>query len=222
MIQVKSTMPSDKPTKWGRLVLQMVVGACVGGAVTAATLVLIKSNLAVFDDPQRLVAMGVGLIFLMMGAFVALGTALPRPGSLLLNVEDADELRERSPDFRKSALTCGLVGILFLVLSVTASADAPGLLGRDAGSAIAAIAFIALAIIGFAIRNMGDELDKALAREASALAMHASLILFGGWGILAFLGHVDFVGPLGLAAGMTAMYLAAIMWVIGRRGLMTR
>lgn len=213
--------PSPK-AKRGRLLLQMLVGAVAGGGVTYGALMLTKDRLAILADPQRLVAMGVGLLFVLMGVSVALGIAWPRPGSVLLNVEDEAELRELTPDLRNSALMCGLIGAILLTLSVTATGDGPGLLSTTVGTIVLVIGLIVLTIASFAMRNMGDELDKALSIEASALAMYSSISLFGGWGILSYLGHAPWIGPLGLVAGMTAMYLVAIMWVAGKKGLLTR
>lgn len=221
MTDADNLAPPSRPSKRGRLVLQMLVGAALGGGATYGALTMVSGRMAILDDPQRLVALGVGLIFALMGVFVLIGTAVPKPGSVLLNVEDEQELRDRSPDLRNSGLMCVLIGAILLTLSLTATGTSPGLLGNRLGTIILVIGIAAATIAGFTMRNMGDELDKTLSTEASALAMHASIILFGGWGILAYLGHVPFVGPLGLLAGMTAMYLAAIMWIAGRRGLLT-
>ena len=112
MTDANSIPPADRMSKRGRLLLQMLVGAVLGGSVTYGSLMLIKGRMPILDDPQRLVAIGIGLIFFLMGLFVAVAAAIPRPGSVLLNVEDEEELREPGPDLRNSALMCGLIGII--------------------------------------------------------------------------------------------------------------
>ena len=77
---------------------------------------------------------------------------------------------------------------------------------------------IALAI---AARNMPDELMRRVSHEASSLAIHFALLLFGGWAALAHLGYVEWIAPLTLFASLVLIELVAIMWVAGRKGLMT-
>ena len=57
------------------------------------------------------VALLVSLLYIMMGLFVGLGSLSPRVGAALLNVEDADEVREEGPTLRLSAAGCILIGI---------------------------------------------------------------------------------------------------------------
>lgn len=221
MTDVTSAQAGPPVSKRKRLVLQTVVGAFFGAATTYAALTLIEGSFPILEDPQRLAAMAVGLVYLLMALLVAFGTVMTRPGSVLLNVEDESELIERRPDLRNSAIMCGLIGMILLTLSLTTSTS-PGLLSERVGTALLAVGLVALFVGSYAMRNMGDELDKALAAESSALAMHLSISLFGAWGVLAFLGHAPWIAPLGLLAGMSAMYLVAIMWKAGRRGLLTR
>lgn len=221
MTEAKTFPPPSPMSKRGRFFLQWIVGGSLGGGVTIGALTLLDGPMTIHENPQRLVALCVGLIFALMGLFVLFGTAVPKPGSVLLNVADEQELRDRSPDLRNSGLMCVLIGAILMTLSLTATETSSGLLSTRVGTIILVAGIAAITVAGFAMRGMGDELDRALSTEASALAMHASTILFGGWGILSYLGHVPFVGPLGLLSGMTAMYLAAIMWVAGRRGLLS-
>jgi len=220
MTDVTSPQSGSSLTKRSRLVLQIVVGALFGAGTTFAALNLIEGSFPIAEDPQRLAAMAVGLIYLLIALLVAFGTVMTRPGSVLLNVEDQSELIERRPDLRNGAIMCGLIGMILLTASLT-TGSTPGLLSAPVGTALLIAGLMALAIGSYAMRNSGDEMDKALSVESSALAMHLSTCLFGGWGLLSFLGHAPWIGPLGLLAGMSAMYLVAIMWKAGRRGLLT-
>ena len=74
-------------SKTKRLVLQSVVGAVFGAGTTFAALTLIEGKFPILEDPQRLAAMAIGLVYLLMALLVAFGTMLTRPGSVLLNVQ---------------------------------------------------------------------------------------------------------------------------------------
>jgi hypothetical protein len=52
------------------------------------------------------------------------------------------------------------------------------------------------------------------------MALYLSFLLFGGWGALAHLGYVGWIAPLGVLAGFALLQLAAMFWVVGRRGLL--
>ena len=220
MTELTSAQPTRSLSKRKRLVLLTLAGAVFGASATYAALSLIEGSFPISKDPQRLAAMAVGLVYLLMAVLVAFGTLMTRLGSVLLNVADEAELIERRPDLRSSAMMCALIGMILLMLSLT-NGSAPGLLDQSVGTALLAIGVVGLAVGSYAMRNMGDELEKALAVESGALAMHLSISLFGGWGVLAYLGHAPWIGPLGLLAGMAAMYLVAIFWMSGRRGLLT-
>lgn len=201
---------------------QMAIGSIIGGGTTYAVLTLIDDRVALFDDPQRMIALVAGLVFAMMALFVGFGVAAPDPGSKLLNVEDAEELRERRPELGIGVILIALTAAILILLSVTSIDGSPGLISERVSTVSVMLCFVALAIGGFLARNQGDELDKLLGVESASLAMSLSLTFFGGWGILSYLGHVPWIGPLGLFAGLLITYLAAIFWVIGRRGLMNR
>jgi hypothetical protein len=75
-------------------------------------------------------------------------------------------------------------------------------------------------LVGWWVRGKIDEFNQRLGIEASAQAMHVSLLLFGGWAALAHVGYVQWITPLGLLAGFALLELGSIFWVVGKRGLL--
>lgn len=223
MIEPQSLDTPQTRSKPGRfLLLQAAIGAVVGGGTTLAVLALIEGRVEVFDDPQRLVALMTGLVLAVMALLVGFGAAAPGPGSKLLNVEDSGELRERRSELGIGAILVALAAAILLVLSLTAVGGSGGLLPASVAIVIAGVCFATLGIVGFLTRNQSDEMERDLSIKSGALAFNLSFLVFGGWGILSYLGYAPWIGPLGLLAGLLVVYLVAIGWVVHRRGLLDR
>jgi hypothetical protein len=205
--------------KTRKLVLQLVAGAVVGAAVT---FLFLKSadTAADFGDPARLAAVAAGIIYILMGGIVAIGAVAPGAGAKFLNVEDAAEIVEERGKLGPSAIVCILVGVMLLALALTPGGNLPGALSRDAAAYVAAGSFAALVVVSLWMRGRIDEFNRALGTESAALALYLATLLFGGWGALAHLGYVEWIAPLGLLAGLALLQLAAMFWVVGRRGLL--
>lgn len=208
------------PTKTRKLILQLVSGALTGGLVTFGVLSLLGEGGFDIDDPARAIALVAGLIFAITGGMIAVGLAAPRIGSQLLNVEDAEELREQGKPLRQGATVFLLGGLGLIALAVTAVGGAPGVLSVEAGLVIAGLCFAAAAIVSYRNRNVGDELMRQLSREASALAMSIVTLIALIWGSLAYLSLAPWISPLGLLAGLFVIQLASVFWVIGKRGML--
>jgi hypothetical protein len=205
--------------KTRKLVLQTLSGAVVGALVTYFAL-KIGGGAADFEDPARLAAVAAGIVYALMGAFVGLGAIVPGAGAKFLNVEDADEIVEERRKFAPAAIACLLTSALLIALALTPGGDQPGALTRDMAALVAVAAFASLVVLGLWMRGQIDEFNHSLSTESSALALHVSLLLFGGWAALAHLGYVEWIAPLGLLAGYAMIQLAATFWVVGRRGLL--
>ena len=216
---VPAAATAARPT-WRKPAIQMILGALTGAAVTYALLTAVGRSGFDLDDPARVVALAAGIVFALMGLFVALGVVAPGPGAHLLNVEDADELREQRRPLWRGSIIMLLVGTVMLALALAAVEGSSGIIGRDAAGYLVAACIAGIAILSYAGRNDQDELMRAVAREASALAMHLTLILFGLWAALAHLGRLAWIEPLGLLAGLLVIELGAIMWVSARKGLL--
>ena len=208
-------------SKTRKLVVQMLVGAVAGAAVTLLTLNAIEGAGFNLDDPSRVSALLVGLVFLLMGAIVGLGVAMPGPGAHLLNVEDADELREQRKPLWRSAVSVLLIGTMMLALALAGGGDWAGIVSRQAAVIAVGAAVAGTTLLSLLARNDHDELMRSLAREGAACGMYASLAIFIVWGSLAHLGYAPWITPLGMVSAMLAIMLAAIFAVCGLRGVLT-
>ena len=202
-----------------KLIVQTLSGAAVGAAGTFLFL-RYGGKVADFEDPARLAAAATGIIYALMGLFVGIGALAPSAGAKFLNVEDADEILAERKSIGPGAIGCLLIGLLLMALALTPGGGQPGALSPDVAIAIAAACFVGLLAVGWWVRGRIDEFNRQLGIESSALAMHASLLLFGGWAVLAHAGHVQWVTPLGLLAGFALLELGSIFWVVGKRGML--
>lgn len=202
-----------------KLIVQTVSGAVVGGA---ATFLFLQSGgrVADFDDPARLAAAASGIVYVLMGLSVGLGALAPGAGAKFLNVEDADEILAERKSIGPGAIGALLIGLLLMALALTPGGGQPGALSPDAALAIAGACLAGLLAVGWWVRGKVDEFNRQLGIESSAIAMNASLLLFGGWAALAHAGSVEWISPLGLLAGFALIELGAIFWVVGRRGML--
>ena len=196
---------------------RLLAGAVVGAGATALFLALVGEPHMDLDDPAVMLAIVTGLIYALIGLMVALGLAAPRTGARFLNVEDADELREEGPKLRVGAVVCILAGVFLLVLAM---ADGGALIGREAALVIAGACLALIVLLTLVSRKRYDELTRQISLESSALTLHSSLVLLGGWAALAHLGYVEWLDPLALISALALLELIAIMVVSTRKGLM--
>ncbi len=206
--------------KTRKTLIRMAIGAIAGASVTYALLAIVDRSGFDMDDPARLAALGAGIVFALMGLMVGLGTLAPRSGAHLLNVEDADELREQRRPLSRGSVVMLLIGGAMIALALAAVGGEAGILTREAAAIAVVVAVVGVAGLSIAGRGENDELVQAVGTEAAAGAMYAVLTLFGLWAALAHLGYVAWIEPLGLLAALLDIQLGAAFWVSGRRGLL--
>ena len=199
-----------------RQAMRFLAGAVTGG-VGAYLLLKMVGKPKLSSDPGVVVALVAGLSYGLMGIVVGLGTMAPRQGALLLNVQDADELREQRTSLLPSAAGGLLIGIFMLVLALTPAEARGGDL--TVWTLAAAACVVGVVAITVATRDKGDELMRQVGLESSALTLHLAVIVLSIWGLLAHLGHVAWLTPLSVIAGLALLYLVAIFWVAGRKGM---
>jgi hypothetical protein len=219
------TNPLDAAAPTGRaktrkMLIGMGVGAIVGASVTYALLAAVEKSGFDMDDPARLAALAAGIVFALMGAMVGLGTLVPQTGAHLLNVEDADELREQRRPLSRGSMIMLLIGGAMIALALAEVGGAAGMLTREAATIVVVVASVGVAGLSIAGKGENDELIKAVGTEAAAGAMYAVLTIFGLWAALAHLGYLAWIEPLGLLAALLAVQLGAAFWVSARRGLL--
>ena len=202
-----------------KLIVLTVSGAAFGAAGTFLFLQY-GGKVADFEDPARLAAAATGIIYVLMGLFVGIGALVPGAGAKFLNVEDADEILAERKSIGPGAIGALLIGLLLMALALTSGGGQPGALSPDTALAIAAACLAGMIAVGWWVRGKVDELNRQMGIESSAIAMNASLLLFGGWAALAHVGYVQWIPPLGLLAGLALLELGAIFWVVGKRGML--
>ena len=202
-----------------KLIVQTLTGAAFGAAGTFLFLQY-GGKVADFEDPSRLAAAAAGIIYVLMGLFVGIGALIPGAGAKFLNVEDTDEILAERKSIGPGAIGALLIGLMLMALALTPGGDKRGALSPDTALAIAAACLAGLLAVGWWIRGKVDEFNRQMGVESSAMAMNASLLLFGGWAALAHVGYVQWITPLGLLAGFALLELGAIFWVVGKRGML--
>ena len=208
------------PSKIRKLALQMAAGAVVGATVTFAVLTFVGKSRFEFDDPARLIALAVGLVFALIGLCVALGVIAPKSGAHLLNVENEEELREQRGLLGRAALVTLVLGIEMLALALARVGDSAGLFSAPTAAAIAAACFAVAVLFTVLGRNDHDELMKSVSREAMTVAMYGLTVGLGLWAAAAHLGFAPWISPLGVINALMISQLVAIFYVSAKRGLM--
>ena len=211
---------STPRSKTKRVIGQVAAGAVIGAITTFGVLFLLEERGLDPSDPSQMIAIVAGVTYALIGLVVALGIVSPNAGARLLNVEDADELREERPRLRWGALSCFLIGLFFLALAATGADGTGTFLGRGAAALIAGACILLIIVATVRARTTTDELTRTVGIEASATSYHAALVLFGAWAALAHLGYAAWVTPLGFIAGLAMLHLVITFAVVGQRGML--
>lgn len=209
-------------SKWRKVLLQFTVGMAAGGLVGygaghwagdyAATRGL-------EDIPLSIEIAGmVAVIYVLVAALVLVGAASPAIGAKMLNVEDADEVREMKAQFVASGIAMLLWGVALLGLAL---AEPVGPIAAPVALAVGAGGL--LAGLWFALKSYraADELMLAMNLEAAALAYGLVLVVVGGWGMGAHLGYFPAPAPLDLLTAFYVLVLVATFIAVARRGMLT-
>lgn len=163
------------------------------------------------------VATLIGGFYVLFSLFVGGGTLLPGAGAKVLNVEDADELREQRAVLMQSSYAMGLWGLALVTLALSGVFDAL----TPAVSLAAAGVLYAFGVY-FVVRSYGasDELMMAVNREAGNWSYALIFALLGGWSALAHVGYIAPPAPLDVLSAFYAMVLIATFIAAGRRGML--
>lgn len=197
-----------------KLIFQLVVGSMIGGLASYFGLGLLGAENMAAD---QLVVGGVGLIYLLIGLICGFGLMAPKLGASILNVEDADEIRDQSRILSGSAICMIVLGAALMALAM---AGPDGLISRPAamGGLLAALALL----IAISIRDWKyyDEMLLQLSRDAGNIAFSSVGSVTLIWGSASWLGLVAAPTPLALVALISAGFLIAIFVASARKGLL--
>ena len=216
-------LTQDGRRSWRKTALSTVVGGLVGAGAMAAMLALAGTDLLDAMGPSRLALAVVGLIYVLMAAMVGFGVAAPRAGAKLLNVADAEELRDDRANLLFSTIVMALLGATFVVLAI---ARGPGFAGGPVSAGVA-VGVLAVTMAGGAIaswmwRHRFDELSRQLGLEGAAWAFYLSWVILLLWGAADFLGLGARLTAIDAVTVPAAALLLGSFIAIGRRGMMVR
>lgn len=207
--------------KWRKLMIQLGTGLAIGGLVGYGSGYLagdLAKARGLEDLPVSVEIAGlVAVVYVLMSALMLAGSASPAIGSRILNVEDAEEVREMKPQFVTAGLAMLVWGIALLALAL---AEPVGPLGAPLALAIGAGGLLLGVWFAFKSYRAADELMLAMNLEAGALTYGLVLLVAGGWAMLAHLGYTAAPQPLDLLSLFYVLVLVASFIVIGRRGML--
>lgn len=161
----------------------------------------------------------VGLLYMLISLAVSFGVFMPNAGARILNVEDADELREQKKQLTLSSLGTVALGAALLVLALSGkSLPIDPLIG-----AFAAFGLVVVAVITtLAMARYTDELQRSLSRDAIVSAFYLLFAIGGCWSVLAHTGIFPQANPLDWLTLFATMPLVGVFWQVGKRGLLLR
>lgn len=211
-------MSATKASKIRKALLAGGLGALSGAAGMTAFLTLgIDPVWEAEGGVGRVAAGGVGLVYLITGLFILMGTALPGVGARILNVSDVEELLEQRAILNGSAVTVMALGTMLLCLAGAGPGGfVPDLL------VLAAIAGALIVSVVISVRQwpLYDELWRQLTWECSAFAFAVLLPVLIVWGAAVQLGYLGAMDPLGVIALAAGSLLVGAWIATSRRGLL--
>ena len=210
-----TTMTTEVKMQKGRkLIFQLAAGGLIGGLASYFGLGLLNvENMAI----DQVIVCGIGLIYLLIGLICGIGLIAPNLGSNILNVEDAEEIRDQSRILTGSTICMIALGATLMALPMAGPGGPISPLAAF-GGLLAALALL----FAVSIRDWKyyDEMLLELSRDARNLAFcgigSTSLI----WASAAYLGLVIAPTPLALVAIVSSGFLLAIFIASARKGLM--
>lgn len=203
-----------KMQKGRKLVFQMTFGGLLGGFAGYFGLGLLDTENMEID---QVIVSGVGLIYSLMGLICGFGLVAPKLGSNILNVEDADEIRDQRRVLTGSSLCMIALGVALIVLPLGA-ANGPISPLAAFGALLAALAL--LIVVSIRDWNYYDEMMLQLSRDAGNLAFCGIGSVIFIWASAASLGLVAALTPLALVAIISGGFLLAIFVASARKGLL--
>ena len=200
--------------KMRKLIVQLASGGLVGGLFGYFGMEQLDSaNMA----PDQIVTSGIGIIYLLTGLIVGFGLLSPNLGSKILNVEDADEIREQRRVLTGSTISMTAIGVALVLMANTHSG---GLVTPATGFAAICISLFLATIITIRDWKYYDELMRQLSRDCGNLAFGITGTIVVLWSAAAAAGWVVPFSSLALIALFFGNLLLAAFVATARAGLM--
>lgn len=205
--------------RWVRkMLIPALAGGVVGYAAAATALHFIDLDPVGGLGKSTTIATLVGVLYIVFGLTVGLGTLSPKVGARFLNVEDADELREQKKVLTSSGSAMVLWGLGLIGLALAAP-DGP--VPQAAALALGAGGLVIGTVLAIPSYRLSDELMRAVNLEAGAISYGLVLLVVGGWAMLAHVGYAAAPAPLDLLTLFYVLVLLASFIATGRRGMLT-
>ncbi|WP_285711745.1 hypothetical protein [Erythrobacter oryzae] len=209
---------SPETPKWvKKLLIPALFGGVAGFATSMAAMQFIDSPAVGGLGKSATIAALVGVLYILIGLAVAVGTASPKAGARFLNVEDADELREQKKVLIWSGGGMVLSGLSLIALALAAP-DGP--VPQALALALGVGGTVVSILVSVVVYRQSDELMRAVTLEASAIGYALVTLVIGVWAMLAHLGYAAAPAPLDLLTLFQVLVLLASFVAAGRRGML--
>ena len=210
--------PKSAWSGWTKFIGLLIAGGLTGFLAASLGMSALEEGGALASLQGAELALMTAFLYLLMGAMVGFGTLAPRAGAAILNVEDADEIREDGASLGSSALG-SIIMAAILVLLALGSPEVGVLSPASAGYTALLLAIVAT---GASWRSWkgADELMRDVMRDAGAISFYILFVGLGLWAAAAHLGFAPGPRPLDIVALLFAVPLLAAFWSVGRRGMM--
>jgi hypothetical protein len=206
-----------KMQKGRKLIVQVVGGGLVGGLAGYSVAGLLGVSAAETLNSDQFIVGGIGLIYLLMGLSVGFGITFPKLGSTMLNVEDAEEIRDQKRVLTGSAICMSALGAALLILPMAKPDGVITPLGGF-GALLAALAI--LVVISIRDWKHYDELILRLSRDAGNFAFGSTGLVLLIWASASWTGLASAPTPLALVAIVSGGFLLACFVAGARLGLL--
>ncbi|MFM5894532.1 MAG: hypothetical protein ACKOQM_08890 [Novosphingobium sp.] len=202
----------------GTRLLRGLIGAALG-ALTMGPFLAFGGPLLIKAGTGAIALSGVAVIYLLIGAFVGLGTLLPGAGQHVLNVAVRDDLVDQRANLLGGSAAMIVIGASLLLLCFSGPVGVVPAEWAVCGLVVTAVAIVWLTL---AQQRREDELARQLSLETGAIALTIGLPFVAGWAALAFLKLAPAIEPLWLIAIDGFVLLIASFIAAGRRGLLSQ
>lgn len=219
---MSKVMTHDR-TRAKKAAVSGLLGAVVGAGSVSGLLYLAGPGLLDAMGPSRIALAGVGVVYGLMAGMIGFGLAAPRAGAAVLNVADADELRDDRANLLFSTIVMASFALTFLLLALARGPDfAAGIVPASVAMGALLLLLGGSALASWLWKDRFDELSRQLGLEGAAWAFYLSWTVLTLWAAADYLGLGATLTPVDVVTIPAAMLLLGSFVAIGRRGMMIR